>query len=161
MIKFLLSFFLVALLSLQLVGTAWAPTPGLRNPALPGELGGTIAGDPTTTDTAAIAAAASGATATRYFVTMWRSFITVGGLTVIVFFIWGAFEWLTAGEAGKVSKARERIQTAIIGMIILAFSFPIVGFIGQLFFGDSFDLLRLTFPTPTTYIYEVGERPTV
>jgi hypothetical protein len=93
--------------------------------------------------------AESGALFLGYFITLWQAIIVVGGLTVIVFFIWGAYSWISAGgDASKIQKGRDRILQSIIGMIILAGSFIIIGAISRIFFGDNFDLLRFTIPDP-------------
>lgn len=94
------------------------------------------------------AAAESGATFTGYFITLWRVLIFVGGLALLFNFINGSLEWIMAGgESGKIQKGRDKIIQSVIGMVILAMSFVIIGFVGQLFFGSNFDLLNLTVPT--------------
>lgn len=118
---------------------AWFATPSMAqaqitNPAIGTELGGNRAG------------AESGQTFTMYFVQLWQAFITVGGIAVLLYFIWGAIDWITAGgDSGKIEKARNKITQAIIGMVILVGSFAIIGFISTLFFGDSFNLLAPAF----------------
>jgi hypothetical protein len=87
---------------------------------------------------------ASGAQFVGIFVGIWRSITIVGALAVIIYFIWGSVDWITAGgEAGKIQKARDKMVNAVIGLILLVSSFVIIGFISQLFFGQSFDILRL------------------
>lgn len=121
------------------VPQAFAQEPaGLYNPAT-----GQMNTNPT--------AAAAGLTFVTYFITIWQALITVGGLMVIIYFLWGAIEWITAGgDSGKVGKARDKITQAVIGLVILVGSFVIIAFLGGLFFGRDFDLFRLTFPTPDT-----------
>jgi hypothetical protein len=93
--------------------------------------------------------ASSGATFVSFFVLIWRALITVGGLAVLIFFLWGALEWIMAGgDSGKMQKARDKITQSIIGLVILVSSFTLIAFISQLFFGEEFNLLQLTFPTP-------------
>jgi hypothetical protein len=85
---------------------------------------------------------------TQYFVLLWRAAITIGALLVIVYFIWGAIDWISAGgDSGKLEKARQKIMHAAIGLIILVASFVIIGFIGELFFGTEFSLLEVTIPS--------------
>lgn len=109
----------------------------ITNPAIGTELGG----NPD--------AAASGSTFLNYFVTLWRGVMFIGALLVIVFFIWGGIEWITAGgDAGKVGKARDKITQAVIGLILLVASFTIIGFISAVFFGDQFSILNPVIPTP-------------
>jgi hypothetical protein len=90
--------------------------------------------------------AQSGDIFTNYFIVVWRALIVVGALAVLFNLINGAIEWITAGgEASKVTHARQKMTNAVIGMIILAGSFSIIAFLGNLF---GFDVLRLTIPTP-------------
>lgn len=86
----------------------------------------------------------------NYTVYLWRTSINLGALAVIVFFVWGAFEWITAGsDSKKTEGARSRMTNAIIGLVIMVSSFTLLSFISKIFFGENFDLLRLTFPTRT------------
>ena len=97
------------------------------------------------------AKAKSGALFTSYFINLWRVMISVGSILVMVFFLWGAIEWITSGgDKSKTEIARNRITNAVIGLIILVSSFTLVGFIGKLFFGTDFDILKITIPTPAT-----------
>lgn len=83
-----------------------------------------------------------------YSVTMWRAALTIGGLAVLGFYVWGAFEWLTSGSDPKgAEKGRNRILNATIGLILLVSTFTIVGFIGNLLFDKEFNLMQITFPT--------------
>lgn len=119
--------------------TVHAATAQITNPAVVGPLGS----DPV--------AASSGATFTSYFVYIWRAVIFVGALMVLVYFLWGGIEWITAGgDQSKVGKARDRITQSMIGLVILVASFSIIGLLSQVFFGDSFNLLELTIPTAAT-----------
>ena len=113
----------------------------LRNPVIDEALGG----DGTE---ASATAASDGSIFATYFVFLWQAFINVGGIAVIIYFMWGAFEWITAGgDSGKLTNARNKMVQAAIGLIILVSSFTILGFVSSLFFGDNFNLLELTFPT--------------
>lgn len=83
-----------------------------------------------------------------YAVYLWKVSINLGALVVIAFFIWGAFEWITAGsDSKKTETARSRMTNAIVGLVILVSSFTILSFVSKIFFGDDFDLLKLTLPT--------------
>ena len=108
---------------------------GLTNPVI-GDLGN----NPT--------AAQSGSTFQRYFIVIWQAIINVGGLAVIIMFLWGAIEWITAGgDSSKVGKARDKITQSIIGLVVLVGSFVIISYVGKVFFGGEFDLLRISLPT--------------
>lgn len=93
--------------------------------------------------------AASGETFVSYFVDLWGTFISIGGLIVLIMFLWGGLEWITAGgDASKIEKARNRIMQSVLGLLILVSSFVIIGFVSQIFFGEEFSLLNLTFTAP-------------
>lgn len=76
--------------------------------------------------------------------TMWRVFLTLGGLAVLVFMAWGAMGWITSGgDKGQVEAARNRITNAIIGMIVLFSMFALVGYIFPLI---GFNILNPSIP---------------
>lgn len=84
----------------------------------------------------------------QYFILVWNAVISIGALVVMVMFIWGAIEWLSAdGEASKVAKARGRMLNAALGMLLLVASFAIISFISLVFFGENFNLLNFSLPT--------------
>ena len=57
-------------------------------------------------------------------------FTIVGGLLFLLFFIFGALSWLSAGgEKGKVESARTQLTNAAIGLIIVIISQAIVGIV--------------------------------
>jgi len=90
--------------------------------------------------------AKSGAIFAQYFIRIWQFIIFVGGLAVLVYLIWGAFDWIIAGgDQSKISKGRDRMVQAVIGMILLAGSFVIIQFINSVFFEGTIDLLNISF----------------
>lgn len=45
----------------------------------------------------------------------------VAAVLVLLYLIWGAFEWITSGgDSGKTEKARSKITAAIIGIILMS-----------------------------------------
>jgi hypothetical protein len=105
----------------------------ITNPAI-GELG---------TDTTG---AESGTLFTTYFIRVWDGLITLGALLVIIYFLWGAIGWITAGgDSAKVQKARDRMVQSIIGLVLLVGAFTLIGFISRTFFGTQFEILNLQF----------------
>jgi hypothetical protein len=93
--------------------------------------------------------AASGSTFAEYLVFFWNALISIGAIFVLVYFVWGAIEWITSsGDKGKLENARARITQAVIGLIILVGSYAIIGFIGEIFFGDTFSILQINVPEP-------------
>ncbi len=66
-------------------------------------------------------------------------FTIVGGLAFLVYFFMGAFNWITsAGDKGKLEKARGHMVDGAIGMIIMVASYSAIGLIGSVI---GFDLL--------------------
>ncbi|MCB9801425.1 MAG: hypothetical protein H6773_04540 [Pseudomonadales bacterium] len=130
-------------LVLALVVVAFPPVrtfAAIRNPALSERLGGTAESSEAATD---------GTIFRGYLVSLWETAISIGGLLVLFYFIWGAFEWITAGgESGKLEKARLRMMHAVVGLLILVSSFVILGYISTALFGEDFSILNLSFPTP-------------
>lgn len=132
-----LTFFSAVITAFAQDTTQESSRSGITNPVI-GNLGNNLEG------------AQTGSLATSYFINIWNTIISIGGLTVIIMFIWGALEWITAGgDSSKIEKARNRILQSIIGLIILVSSFVILGFISQIFFGEEFSLLNLTFNRAT------------
>lgn len=82
------------------------------------------------------------------FVSNLIGFLTaMGSLFFVIYFITGAFSWITSGgDKGKLENARNRITQAVVGMIILVGSFVILGFISDTFFDQSFNLLKIGVP---------------
>ncbi|MBU0974797.1 hypothetical protein KKD03_03805 [Patescibacteria group bacterium] len=120
------------------------------NPVITGDLGGNSVGG--------VDAATSGATFVSYFVSVWQGFIVIGAIMVLVYFLWGGMEWITAGaDTAIVEKARNRITQAMIGLLILVSSFVIIEFISHLFFGDEFSILNLEFIAPAPPDEEILE----
>ncbi len=90
--------------------------------------------------------AKSGQLLLEQFVRYWGNAVAVGGLLTIMYFLWGAFEWLMSeGDSGKLQKARNKMMHAAIGLLILVSAFIIIGFVSRLLFGDNFDILNLNF----------------
>lgn len=47
-------------------------------------------------------------------------FIVVAGITVLIFLLWGALDWIaSSGDKEKLAKAQHKITNAVIGIIIV------------------------------------------
>ncbi len=91
--------------------------------------------------------ASSGSKFIQYVVYLWRAAITIGSLAVIVFFLLGAFSWITAGgDKTKVENARNQITNAIVGLVLLVSSFVLLSFLSKLLFAGEFDIFKLSIP---------------
>lgn len=54
-------------------------------------------------------------------------------LAVLIFIVWGAFDWVTSGgDKEKISGARKKITNAIIGLVLIALAGFIVTLVGQI-----------------------------
>src|SRR3990167_2172134 len=68
----------------------------------------------------------------RIIVNVVGIFFAVGGLGVVVYFVWGAVDWiLSGGDKEKVANARKKMTHAIIGLVLLSLSFVIINIVGQ------------------------------
>lgn len=77
--------------------------------------------------------------------TLWQTIIIVGGLAFMMYFLWGAVNWiLSGGEKGKLEEAKNHITQGLIGLAILVASYVIIKFL-QAALG--IDLLNITWPT--------------
>lgn len=64
---------------------------------------------------------------------MLTALMAVAALSVLVFLLWGAFDWLNSGgEKGKIESARNKITGAIMGIVVLATVLVIFNFIQQI-----------------------------
>jgi len=49
-----------------------------------------------------------------------KMFILIAGLFLIIYLLWGAFDWIVSGgEKEKIAKAQNKITNAIIGIILV------------------------------------------
>jgi hypothetical protein len=63
-----------------------------------------------------------------------RFFFIVAGLITIVYLLLGAFEWITSGgNKENVDKARQKIQAAVVGLIIIFAVLAIAALIENIF----------------------------
>jgi len=53
--------------------------------------------------------------------------ISISGLAAFFMLVWGGFQWLTsAGSTTKISEAKDRINSAVLGLIIILASYLIL-----------------------------------
>ena len=77
--------------------------------------------------------------------TLWQTIIIVGGLAFMMYFLWGAVNWiLSGGEKGKLEEAKNHITQGLIGLAILVASYVIIKFL-QAALG--INLLNIAWPT--------------
>lgn len=73
--------------------------------------------------------------------------IMIAAVIALVYLIMGAFDWITSGgDKQKLESARGKITNGIIGLILVAASWAIMGLVGQFFSFENFPE-NLSFPT--------------
>lgn len=70
--------------------------------------------------------------------------MVIAAVLVFVYLIWGGIEWITSGgDKGKTESARNKITSAVIGLIVIAASYAILtlalNFLGFSNLNDVFD----------------------
>ena len=76
---------------------------------------------------------------------LWQTMVIIGSLLVILYFVWGAIDWLTAGgNEEKLKKARGRMVDAFIGLALLVASYAIMRFMEFVF---GFSLVNISWPS--------------
>lgn len=74
--------------------------------------------------------------------------LTIGVLAAVIFLIYGGIKWITSGgDKGAVETARGQIVGAIIGLVIIIFSFALISFVIQLIGVDRGDIFNPKIPT--------------
>lgn len=57
-------------------------------------------------------------------------FISALGVVMLVYLLWGGYTWMMAqGEDKQVTRAKDMIKNAVIGMVIVSLAFSISGFV--------------------------------
>jgi NADH:ubiquinone oxidoreductase subunit 6 (subunit J) len=107
------------------------PTYAIENPAI-GPLGsGTNYGDVLATILANI----------------WKAAVIAGGIGFILYFVWGALNWLTAGgDKARLEESRNKMASALIGLVLLAASYAIITLAGELLNIEFLQTLQFNFP---------------
>lgn len=68
--------------------------------------------------------------------------VSISGLAAFAMIVWGGVQWMTStGSPAKTSEAKDRIQSALMGLLLILSSYIILKLINP-------DLLILTVPTP-------------
>ncbi|KKQ24476.1 MAG: hypothetical protein US40_C0003G0015 [Candidatus Roizmanbacteria bacterium GW2011_GWC2_37_13] len=66
-----------------------------------------------------------------------RMFFVVAGLIAMIYLLLGALSWITSGgNKENVDKAREKIQAALVGVILIFVVLAIVGVVETIFFPE-------------------------
>ena len=53
--------------------------------------------------------------------------VAISGFSAFFMFVWGGFEWMTsAGSPGKMGEAKDRITSAVLGLVLILASYLIL-----------------------------------
>jgi len=59
-----------------------------------------------------------------------KVFLSLLGIIIVLLFIYGGFMWMTAaGDDKKVTKAKDTIRNAVIGLVIILTSYAVASFV--------------------------------
>ena len=84
-----------------------------------------------------------------FFSSVIKLFTIVAGIWTLFNFILAGFTYVTSqGDSGAHQKVRSRITMSILGMILIAASFTIMGILGFVLFGDAAYFVNPTLFTP-------------
>lgn len=62
-----------------------------------------------------------------------RLLFIIGGVGVVIYFVWGAVDWIfSGGDKEKVANARKKMTHAIIGLVLLSLSFVMINLVGTI-----------------------------
>jgi hypothetical protein len=76
-------------------------------------------------------------------------FTLVAGIAFLIYFVIGAFNWITAGgDAQKVEKAGKQITNALTGLIIVVAAYSVTAIVGT--------VLGIDILNPATIINQLG-----
>lgn len=71
-------------------------------------------------------------------------FFAVGGIGVVIYFIWGAVDWImSGGDKEKIASARKKMTNSLIGLLLLSLSFAIIRVVGAIAGFDPLGNLQL------------------
>jgi len=66
----------------------------------------------------------------KLFETGIRLFIIIAGIFLIIYLLWGAYDWIVSGgEKEKIAKAQAKITNAVIGMFLIFVMLAVWGLI--------------------------------
>ena len=86
-----------------------------------------------------------------------RAFFAIAGIAALFYMLIGAFGWVTSGgDKDSISAARERIQAAIVGMILIVAVLAIIWTLEQVIFKKRI-CLGLSCPVTLPGLIETGQ----
>jgi len=90
-----------------------------------------------------------GAVLAKMVASIWKAGVVMGGIAFVLYFLWGAFRWMTAeSDKSKFESGREKITTAATGLVLLVASVAIIELLGRLLNIPFLESLSFTIPSP-------------
>lgn len=81
----------------------------------------------------------------RYIAIFWQFMVIVGGLAVLLYLIWGALDWIFAGNnPDRMTRAKTKLFDGIFGLVLLVLSYLIIKIISTV---TGLDILNPAWPT--------------
>ena len=81
----------------------------------------------------------------RYISVIWQVMVIIGGISVLLFLIWGALDWIFSGSnPERLKRAKDKMFDGIFGLAILILSFIIVKIISSI---TGLNILNPEWPT--------------
>lgn len=81
----------------------------------------------------------------RYIAVIWKTIVIFGGIAVLLYFIWGALDWIFSGSnAERMKHAKDKMFNGILGLIFLVLSYAIVQIISRI---TGLNILNPLWPT--------------
>lgn len=81
----------------------------------------------------------------KYIAIFWQFMVIVGGLAVLLYLIWGALDWIFAGNnPERLSRAKTKLFDGIFGLFLLVLSYLIIKVISTV---TGLDILNPNWPT--------------
>jgi len=82
----------------------------------------------------------------RIFTSIWNTIYILGGLALTIYLLMGALTYLTSGgDKAQIEKAQKTLSNAILGLAILAISYPVIVIIEKVL---GINILNINWPTP-------------
>src|SRR3989338_4650881 len=81
----------------------------------------------------------------KYIAIFWQFMVIVGGLAVLLYLIWGALDWIFAGNnPDRLTRAKTKLFDGIFGLVLLVLSYLIIKIISTV---TGLDILNPQWPT--------------
>lgn len=81
----------------------------------------------------------------KYVAIFWQFIVIIGGFAVLLYLIWGALDWIFAGNnADRMTRAKNKLFDGIFGLVLLVLSFLIIKIISTV---TGLDILNPRWPT--------------